>query len=156
LLTKALVLSGASIAEINCVRKHISSIKGGRLAASAYPARILALAISDVPRDDISVLASGPTVADASTQHDAKRILSKYNIATPVSVASVLNDSRHESIKPGDKRLAQGETRILARGADALKAANRAATQLGFEIVLLGNDIEGDARHIARNHADVL
>ena len=155
-LTKELVLSGASIAEINCVRKHLSSIKGGRLTAAAYPARVLALAISDVPRDDTSVLASGPTVADASTQNDAKRILAAYSFATPVSVASVLNDPRHESIKPGDPHLAHSEARIIARGADALKAANKAATRLGFDVVLLGTDVEGDARVIARKHADIL
>lgn len=155
-LTKELVLSGASIAEINCVRKHLSSIKGGRLATAAYPARILTLAISDVPRDDVSVLASGPTVADTSTQNDAKRILANYGIATPVSVASVLNDPKHESIKPGDPRLAQSDMHIIARGADALKAANKVATRLGFDVLLLGNDIEGDARQVARSHAETI
>ena len=155
-LTRALVLSGASIAEINCVRKHLSLIKGGRLAAAAHPARILTLAISDVPRDDISVLASGPTIGDATTQNDAKRILANYGIATPVSVASVLNDPRHESIKPADPRLAGSEAHIIARAADALTAANKEATRLGLDVLVLGSDVEGDARQVARKHAEIV
>ncbi len=155
-LTRALVLSGASIGEINCVRKHLSAIKGGRLAAAAYPARVLTLAISDVPGDDVSVLASGPTVADPTTQNDAKRILSRYDIATPWSIASVLNSTAHESMKLGDPRLATSEARIIARAADAVAAASDEAHRLGFEIRILGVDIEGDARHVAQSHAEIV
>jgi len=155
-LTRALVLSGAAIGEINCVRKHLSAIKGGRLAAAAYPARVLTLAISDVPGDDISVLASGPTVADPTTQNDAKRILSRYGIATPWSIASVLNSPANESIKPGDPRLSTSEAHIVARAADALAAASDEAHRLGFDIRILGVDIEGDARDVARSHAEIV
>jgi glycerate 2-kinase len=155
-LTRALVLSGASIADINCVRKHLSLIKGGRLAAAAYPARTLTLAISDVPGDDISVLASGPTVADATTQNDAKRILARYNIVTPWSVAHVLNTPANESIKPGDHHLGHTDAHIIARGADALAAAADAARKLGIDVLILGTDIEGDARHVAQSHAEIV
>ena len=155
-LTKALVLSGASIGDINCVRKHLSRIKGGRLAIAAHPARVLTLAISDVPRDDISIVASGPTVADSTTQHDAKRILSTFGIATPPSVASVLNDRRYESIKPNDPRLAAGSARVIARGVDAVQAANKEAQRLGLDVLVIGSDIEGDAAEVARNQAAVV
>lgn len=155
-LTKALVLSGAPIAEINCVRKHLSLIKGGRLAHAAYPARIMTLAISDVPQDDISVIASGPTIADATTQNDAKRILSIHEIATTPSVASVLNDPRYESIKADDPRLAKGEARVIARGVNALEAASREAHRLDYDVLVLGTDIEGDARQVGRNQAEIV
>jgi hydroxypyruvate reductase len=97
-ITRALVLSSASIAEINCVRKHLSAIKGGRLAAAAYPARMLALAISDVAGDDLSVIASGPTVGDPTTQRDALDILAKYNVAVSEQAARVLSGRANESL----------------------------------------------------------
>ena len=155
-LTRALVLSGASIGEINCVRKHLSAIKGGRLAAAANPARLLTLAISDVPGNDISVLASGPTVADSTTQNDAKRVLARYNIATPWSVASILNRAEHESIKPGDPRLAHSEARIIATARDAIAAAADKAHQLDCDAMMLGVDIQGDARQVAQVHAEIV
>ncbi len=155
-LTRALVLSGATISEINCVRKHLSAIKGGRLAVAAYPARVLTLAISDVPGDDISVLASGPTVGDATTQNDAKRILARYNISTPWSIASVLSSALNESVKPGDPRLVNSEARIIARAADALAAASDEAHALGFDVRVIGVDIEGDARQVARAHDEIV
>jgi glycerate 2-kinase len=155
-LTRELVLSGASIAEINCVRKHLSAIKGGRLAAAAYPAHTLTLAISDVPGDEISVLASGPTVGDPTTQNDAKRILARYEIATPPSIASVLNTPLHESVKPGDPRLGNSEAQIIACGADALAAAADEAQRLDLDVLILGVDMEGDARHVARVHAEIV
>ena len=112
-LTRALVLSSASIQEINCVRKHLSAIKGGRLAATAYPARVLALAISDVAGDDPSVIASGPCVGDATTQGDARAILAKYAIDVPANATLVLATLASESVKPDDARLSSDERGIL-------------------------------------------
>jgi hydroxypyruvate reductase len=155
-LTKALVLSGASIGDINCVRKHLSRIKGGRLAAAAHPARVVTLAISDVPHDDISIIASGPTVADSTTQHDATRILTNFGIETPTNVASVLNDRKFESIKPNDPRLAATSASVIARGADALQAVSKEARRLGFDVLVIGTDVEGDASEIARQQAAVV
>jgi hydroxypyruvate reductase len=154
-VTKALIRSSASIHEINCVRKHLSAIKGGRLAAAAYPARVLALAISDVAGDDSSVIASGPTVGDQTTQTEARAILAKYGIALPRSAEIVLNDPVHESIKPGDPRLATSQMRIVARGADALAAAADEAHALGFEVKIIGTCVEGDARGVGFAHAEI-
>lgn len=145
-ITRGLVLSSASIDEINCVRKHLSAIKGGRLAAAAYPARLLALAISDVAGDDPSVIASGPTVGDPTTCADAAVILAKYGVPVP---------ALSESIKPNDPRLARAETRIVARAADALAAASDEAHRLGFVTKIVGVNVTGDARHVARAHAEI-
>jgi hydroxypyruvate reductase len=145
-ITRALVLSSASIDEINCVRKHLSAIKGGRLAAAAYPARVLALAISDVAGDDPSVIASGPTVGDPTTCADAAAILTKYGVPVP---------ALSESIKPNDPRLARAEMRIVARAADALAAASDEAHRLGIETKLIGVNVTGDARHVGRAHAEI-
>lgn len=154
-ITKALVLSGASIDEINCVRKHLSAIKGGRLAAAAYPGRMTTLAISDVVGDDPSVIASAPTVGDPTTQADARSILARHRIAMPDTATHVLNDPALESIKPGDPRLAHSEYRIVARAADALAAASDEARELGLDTTILGADIKGDARQVASAHAEI-
>ncbi len=154
-ITRALVLSSASIHEINCVRKHLSAIKGGRLAAAAFPARLLALSISDVAGDDPSVIASGPTVGDASTQGDALSILAKYGVPAPELARQLLSDPAYESIKPGDARLAKADYQIVARPADAIAAAADAAHRLGFDTKVLGVAIEGDARKVARAHAEI-
>lgn len=154
-ITKGLIRSRASIGEINCVRKHLSAIKGGRLAAAAHPARLLTLAISDVAGDDPSVIASGPTVGDSTTQADARAVLAKYGVGVPESVAAVLRDPTHESVKPGDARLALSEYRIVARGADALAAAADEAHRSGFETQVIGVAIEGDARAVAHAHAEI-
>ncbi len=154
-MTRALVLSSASIAEINCVRKHLSAIKGGRLAAAANPARMLALAISDVAGDDLSVIASGPTVGDPTTQRDALDILAKCNVAVSEHAARVLSGRANESLKPGDARLARAETQIIARGADALSAAADEAHRLGFVTKIIGVNLEGDARRLGRTHAEI-
>jgi hydroxypyruvate reductase len=154
-ITRALVLSSASIREINCVRKHLSAIKGGRLAAAAHPARVLALAISDVPGDDPSVIASGPTVGDATTQAEARAILAKYGVVLPREAELVLSDAALESIKPDDPRLAASELKIIARGADALAAAADEAHALGLETRVIGVNVEGDARTVARAHAEI-
>jgi glycerate 2-kinase len=154
-ITRALIRSSASIHEINCVRKHLSAIKGGRLAAAAFPARVLTLAISDVAGDDASVIASGPTVGDPATQADARAILAKYGVSVPRSAEAVLSDPALESIKPGDARLASSEMRIVARGADAIAAAADEAQRLGFETRVIGVNVEGDARAVAQAHAEI-
>jgi len=154
-VTRALIRSRATIQEINCVRKHLSAIKGGRLAAAAYPARVLTLAISDVVGDDPSVIASGPTVGDATTQADARAILRKYRVPIVAAVERILSDDSLESIKPNDARVANSEVRIIARGADALAAACDEAHRLGIETRVIGTDVEGDARAVALAHAEI-
>ncbi|MEX0591336.1 MAG: DUF4147 domain-containing protein, partial [Xanthobacteraceae bacterium] len=152
-LTRALLASGASIGEINTVRKHLSRIKGGRLAARAAPARLVSLAISDVPGDDPSVIGSGPTVPDASTLADARAILARRAVTPPASVAAALADPANESPKPGEAAFENSEFQIVARPANALKAAAEAARTAGLEPILLGADLEGEARDVAADHA---
>jgi len=154
-LTRALVLSGAAIQEINCVRKHLSAIKGGRLAAAAYPARVLALAISDVAGDDPSVIASGPCTGDPTTQSDARAVLAKYAINAPANAMLVLTNPAFESVKPDDARLSASENRIAARAADALAAAADEAHRMGLDTKLIGVNVEGDARDVAQAHAEI-
>lgn len=154
-LTRALLRSGANIGEINTVRKHLSAIKGGRLAAAAHPARILTLAISDVPRDDPSTIASGPTVPDVTTLADARGVLAKYAIDPDPAIAAALADPASESPKPGDHRLSASEFRIVATPSSSLAAADEKARELGYETRLLGADLEGEAREIAAEHADM-
>ncbi len=152
-VTRALLASGATISEINCVRKHLSHIKGGRLAAAAAPARIVTLAISDVPGDDPAVIASGPTVPDPTTFADARAVLARYGIDPPPAVAAHLAAARDETPKPGDPRLAHAELVIVARPADAIDAAAHVARAAGYEPTILGDDLEGEARDLARAHA---
>lgn len=154
-ITRALIRSSASIHEINCVRKHLSAIKGGRLAAAAFPARVLTLAISDVAGDDPSVIASGPTVGDPTTQADARAIVAKFGVSVPPTARAVLSDPALESIKPGDVRLASSEMHIVGRGADAIAAAADEAQRLGFETRVIGVNVEGDARAVAQAHAEI-
>lgn len=152
-LTKALLRSGADIGEINTVRKHLSRIKGGRLAAAASPARVLTLAISDVPRDDPSVIASGPTVPDPTTLADARAVLARRGIVPPASVSALLADPASESPKPGDPLFETTEYRIIAKPADTMAAVAEAARRAGYEPILLGADVEGEAREVAAAHA---
>jgi hydroxypyruvate reductase len=152
-LTRALLASGATIGEINTVRKHISRIKGGRLAARAAPARLVSLAISDVPGDDPSVIGSGPTVADPSTLADANAILVRRGVTPPPSIAAALADPTNESPKPGDASFEDSEFTVVARPADALRAAAQVSRAAGFEPILLGGDLEGEAREVAAAHA---
>jgi len=151
--TRALLRSGAHIGEINCLRKHLSRIKGGRLARRAHPARIVTLAISDVPGDDPAVIGSGPTVADPTTLADARAIVDKYRLDLPVAVSRALSDPANESPKPGDDVFARSEYRILARPADALAAAEKRAREAGFDCVVLGDRLQGEAREVAAQHA---
>jgi hydroxypyruvate reductase len=152
-VTRALLRSGANIGETNTLRKHLSRIKGGRLAARAYPARLATIAISDVPKDDPSAIGSGPTVPDPTTLADARAIVAKYKLDVPASVAAALNDVKNESPKPGDKIFAKTSFALAARPADALRAAEAAVRAAGYEPVMLGDSLEGEAREVAAAHA---
>ena len=149
-ITSALLKSGAAIGEINCVRKHLSAIKGGRLAATAWPASVLTLAISDVPGDDPAVIASGPTVADPTTVHDALRVLDLYGIVIADRLRARLLSGELETPKPGDPRLAKSEFRLIASPRQLLEAAAKAARQLGITPLILGDAIEGEAREVGK------
>ncbi|HTZ77702.1 MAG TPA: glycerate kinase [Stellaceae bacterium] len=154
-VTRELLRSGANITEMNCLRKHLSAIKGGRLAAAAAPARVVTLAISDVPGDDPAVIGSGPTVADPTTFADARAILAKYAIVPPPAVAAHLQAATAESPKPGDPRLANAEYRMIATPQAALEAAAMAAREMSLTPVILGDAIEGEARDVALVHAAI-
>ena len=151
-VTRALLRSGASIGEINTVRKHLSRIKGGRLTARAYPARVVTLAISDVPGDDPAVIGSGPTVPDPSTLADARDIVARYCLKVPDAVERALADKANETPKPGDPIFAGTEFRLIARPADAFRAAEAAVNAAGYECVFLGDRLEGEAREVAGDH----
>ncbi|GLK67749.1 glycerate kinase type-2 family protein [Hansschlegelia plantiphila] len=153
--TKALLRSGAPIDAINTVRKHLSKIKGGRLARAAYPARVVALAISDVPRDDPSVIASGPTVPDPSTLADARAALERYKVTPHADVAKALSDPANESPKPGDEAFANTSFTVVSRPADALAAAIKTLEDAGVEVHVVGADLEGEARDVAAEHAGI-
>jgi glycerate 2-kinase len=151
--TRALLRSGANIGEINRVRKHLSRIKGGRLAALAHPAKIVTLAISDVPGDDPAVIGSGPTVPDPTTLADARAIAAKYRLDLPDAVTRALADPSNESPKPGDAIFAGSTYRIIARPADALAAAKARAEAAGYACNVLGDRLQGEAREVAAEHA---
>ena len=144
----ALLKSGAPIAEMNCVRKHLSAIKGGRLAAAAYPARVVSLVISDVPGDDLAAVGSGPTVADPTTFAQARAILAKYKIDAPPAVIRHLESAIEETPKPGDPRLAGVETKLIASPQKSLEAAAAVARKHGITPLILGDSIEGEAREV--------
>jgi glycerate 2-kinase len=149
-VNRALLKSGASISEMNCVRRHLSAIKGGRLAAACYPARVHTLLISDVPGDQPCDVASGPTVGDVTTCADALAIVRRYGIELPASVKEVLNSGRGESIKPDDPRLARTETRLIATPQMALEAAAQVAQAEGITPYILGDSLEGEARDVGK------
>jgi len=149
-VNKALLRSGATIGEMNCVRRHLSAIKGGRLAAACHPATVVTLLISDVPGDDPIDIASGPTVADPTTCEDAIAILTRYGIEASPAVMDVLASGRGESIKPGDERLAQADVRMIATPQMALEAAAGVAAQYGLSAHILGDAIEGEARDVGK------
>ncbi|HEY1982344.1 MAG TPA: glycerate kinase, partial [Xanthobacteraceae bacterium] len=151
--TRALLRSGANIGEINCVRKHLSRIKGGRLARRAFPAKLVTLAISDVPGDDPAVIGSGPTVPDPTTLADARALAAKYRLDLPATVIRALNDPENESPKPGDDAFAHSTYRILARPADGLAAAEARAREAGYDCIVLGDRLQGEAREVAAEHA---
>lgn len=153
-VNEALLASGAPISRMNTVRKHLSRVKGGQLAAAAWPARMLALMISDVPGDDPAVIGSGPTAGEASTPAEARAILDGHGIALPPSVTAVL-DGPQRVIPPGDPRLSRVKNVICAAPSQSLAAAADAARDAGVEVRLLGDAIEGEAREVARLHAEI-
>ena len=155
-VTRALLRSGANIGEINIVRKHLSRIKGGRLARLAHPAKLVTIAISDVPGDDPSAIGSGPTVPDPSTLQDARAIVAKYKLALPSTVTAALNDANNESPKPGDAAFAGSTFTLAARPADSLRAAQAAVAAAGYECLSLGDSVEGEARDVAGVHAKLV
>src|SRR5690606_7130136 len=153
-INKALLRSGAHIGEMNCVRKHLSAIKGGRLAKACWPASVYTYAISDVPGDEATVIASGPTVADPTTSAEALAILARYNIDIPQNVRAWLEDPRSETVKANDPCLSRSHFQLIARPQQSLDAAAEAARVAGITPLLLG-DREGDAREVAKVHAGI-
>ncbi len=154
-INKALLKSGATIGEMNCVRKHLSAIKGGKLAAACYPAEVITFAISDVPGDEPTVIASGPTVADPSTSTQALSILQKYGIAVPENVSTWLHGAQSETIKPGDPKLENCSFKMIATPNQSLQAARIMCEAAGLTTLVLGDDIEGESKEVAKVHAGI-
>ena len=152
-INRALLDSGANIGEMNCVRKHLSRIKGGRLAAACAPAQVVTLTISDVPGDDPSIIASGPTVPDATSCADAVAILQRYGIAVPGAIMSLLEQGALETPKPGDPLFAGHQVHLIATPQQSLEAAAAAAKAAGLEAHILSDEIEGESREVAKVHA---
>jgi hydroxypyruvate reductase len=152
-VTRALLACGASIDEVNTVRKHLSRIKGGRLARHACPARLASIAISDVPGDDAAVIGSGPTVPDPSTLADARAIVAHFRLALPDAVRQALAEPANETPKPGDPVFANTSFALATNPAEVFRAVERAVRASGYESVLLGTEIEGEARAVAAAHA---
>ncbi|MGA6106420.1 glycerate kinase type-2 family protein [Pseudomonas solani] len=153
-INKALLKSGASISEMNCVRKHLSAIKGGRLAKACWPASIYTYAISDVPGDEATVIASGPTVADPTTSAEALAILARYQIEVPANVRAWLLDPRSETVKPGDPVLSRSHFQLIATPQQSLDAAAEKVRAAGLTPIILG-DLEGESREVAKVHAGI-
>ena len=154
-VTQGLLRCGATISEINCVRKHLSAIKGGRLAAAASPARVVSLIISDVPGDDPAVIASGPTVADPTLSHDALSILTKYDIDAPPRVIAHLTSAASETPKPGDASLSNVQNIVVATAKSSLEAAAEIARESGYDARILGDAIEGEAKNVGQEQAQL-
>ena len=152
-INQALLSSGANIAEMNCLRKHLSRIKGGRLAAACAPARVVTLTISDVPGDDPSIIASGPTVPDASTCADALAILKRYEIDVPAAVLAQLESGALETPKPGDVAFSGHEVHLIATPQQSLEAAAAAARAAGLNAYILSDEMEGESREVGKVHA---
>ena len=152
-INRELLASGANIGEMNCVRKHLSRIKGGRLAAACAPARVVTLAISDVPGDDPSTIASGPTVPDATSCADAVAILQRYRIAVPGAIMSLLEQGALESPKPQDPVFARNAVHLIATPQQSLEAAAQVARAAGLAAYILSDEIEGESREVAKVHA---
>ncbi len=154
-ITKALLHSGAPIDQMNIVRKHLSAIKGGRLAARAFPAATHMIAISDIPGDEIGMIGSGPAIADPSTCADALEIIQRYKIDIPSAIRIGLENGIFETPKPGDRRMQKVSASLCARPADMCEAAKVAVEAHGYEAVMLGDALEGDALQLGREHADL-
>jgi hydroxypyruvate reductase len=150
-----LLRCGATISEMNCVRRHLSGIKGGRLAAACHPARLVTLLISDVPGDDPIDIASGPTVADPTTCADALAIIDRYRITVPEPVRALLHSGRGETVKPGDSRLRGADTRMITAPQIALEAAAQVARDAGITPLILGDSLEGEARELGKALAGI-
>lgn len=150
---KALLRSGAPIDAMNIVRKHLSGIKGGRLAARVAPARLVTIALSDVPGDDLATIGSGPTLPDISTLADARAVLERFGIEAPESIRAALSDEANETLKPGDPVFEGSQALIAARPLDAFAAACAQAEAEGYHVISLGQDLEGEARDVAASHA---
>jgi hydroxypyruvate reductase len=148
-----LIRQGADIREINCVRKHLSRLKGGRLAVAAHPAPVATFVISDVPGDDVGAIASGPTIADPTTQQDALAILTKYRYPQLAELTPVLRDPKWETPKPGDRAFAGDSVHLIATAATALAAAARLLRERGYEVLQLGDDLDDEAQALGREHA---
>ena len=155
-VSRALLKCGASISEMNCVRRHLSAIKGGRLAAACHPARVVNLLISDVPGDNPIDIASGPTVGDETTCEDALAIIDRYQIELPPAVLDVLQSGAGETIKPDDSRLRGVETHLIATPQMALEAAAAVAEEAGIPAYILGDSIEGEAREVGKVMAGIV
>ncbi len=155
IINSALLKSGADIFEMNIVRKHMSSIKGGKLAVAAYPAKVITLAISDIPGDDPGVIASGPTVPDPTTLNEALEVLEKYNITVPDNVLNHLQNNIKETPKPDDPRFKNNELLLIATPQKSLEAASRIANKHSFPAFILSNAIGGEARVVAQVHAEI-
>ena len=155
-VNRALLTSGASISEMNCVRRHLSGIKGGRLAAVSHPAKVITLLISDVPNDVPADIASGPTVVDDTTCADALAIVKRYDIDLPPAVREILESGRGETVKPGDPRMLNVDTHLIATPQMALEAAARVAHAAGIPVHILGDSIEGEARDVGTVMAGVV
>jgi glycerate 2-kinase len=154
-INRALLKSGAAIGEMNCVRKHLSAIKGGRLALACAPARVATLLISDVPGDDPGIIASGPTLPDATTCADALAILRKYGIEVPDNVRLHLESGAGETPKPDDARFMANTHQVIANAQDALEAAAQTASAAGITPYILSDDLEGEARDVGQVHAAI-
>jgi hydroxypyruvate reductase len=154
-LNKALLKSGATISEMNCVRKHLSAIKGGRLALACAPARVVTLLISDVPGDEPAIIASGPTLPDATTCAEALAVLAKYAIDVPANVRQHLESGAGETPKPDDPRFARNACHVIASAQQSLEAAAATARAAGITPYILSNDIEGEARDVGMVHAAI-
>lgn len=152
-LTQQLLRSGARISEMNCVRKHLSNIKGGRLAAAAFPGRMITLAISDVPGDDTAAIGSGPTVGDPTTLAEAREVLSRYGIEAAPEILRALSNPANETPKPGAEALKSSVYTLVAAPGASLQAAAALASQNGYRVDILGDSIEGEARDVAKFHA---
>lgn len=154
-VNEALLASGAPISAMNTIRKHVSAIKGGRLAAAAHPARVVSLIVSDVPGDNPALVASGPTVPDATSRHDALRLVETYGIRLPAAVMAHLNSDAADAPAPEDPRFARDEVHVIASAAVALDAAAAEARRHGIESVILSDAIEGEAREVGKMHAAI-
>ncbi|MCB1513597.1 MAG: DUF4147 domain-containing protein [Hyphomicrobiaceae bacterium] len=147
-LTKQLLRSGARITEMNCIRKHLSAIKGGKLAAAAYPARLITLGISDVPGDDPAAIGSGPTVGDPTTLEEARAVIARYKLTPPAEITAALANPANETLKPGDPKLANASYVMVAAPKASIAAAATIAADAGYTVEQLGDSLEGEAREV--------